>query len=103
MIDVIVFDLGGVIVNVNFDSPLGLLFDNSRTLNNTIKDKSDISRLLKKFETGKISTLEFYERIIDTLGVKLSFNEFKKVSIEAIKTGDNGINKSSILFQENIN
>ena len=62
MIDVIVFDLGGVIVNVNFDSPLGKLFDNSGTVSNTLKDESDFSSLLRQYETGKISAVDFIKK-----------------------------------------
>lgn len=91
MIDVIVFDLGGVIVNVNFGSPLGILFDNSRSQSDIIKDKSKFSILLQDYETGNISAVKFHEKIIDHLGIKLSFDEFKNLSNEAIEAGDDGI------------
>ncbi len=91
MIDVIVFDLGGVIVNVNFKSPLGKLFDNSGTLSNTVKDESDFSSLLRHYEMGKISAVDFYRKIIDHLEFELSFDEFKSASNEAIEAGDDGI------------
>ena len=91
MIDVIVFDLGGVIVNVNFESPMGMLFDNSGMLGNTFKDKSDFSSLLHYFETGKISAIDFHERILDHLGIEISFDEFKSLSNDAIEAGDDGI------------
>lgn len=93
MIEVIVFDLGGVVVNVNLDTPLGMLFDNSRMFNDNTKDKSALSRLMRKFETGNISTIKFHERITGHLGLELSFDEFKKVSNESIEAGDIGINK----------
>lgn len=91
MIDVIVFDLGGVIVNVNFGSPLGKLFDNSGTVSNTSKDKSDFMSLLQQYETGKISALDFHDQIRDHLEIKLSFDEFITASNEAIEAGDDGI------------
>ena len=91
MIDVIVFDLGGVIVNVNFGSPLGMLFDNSGTVRNTFKDKSDFMSLLRQYETGKISAAAFHERIGDYLETELSFDEFNSASNEAIEAGDDGI------------
>ena len=91
MIDVIVFDLGGVIVNVNFDSPLGKLFDNSGTVSNTLKDESDFSSLLRQYETGKISAVDFHKKIVGHLEIKLSFDEFESVSNDAIEAGDDGI------------
>lgn len=93
MIEVIVFDLGGVVVNVNLDTPLGMLFDNSRMFNDNTKDKSALSGLMRKFETGNISTIKFHERIAGHLGLNLSIDEFKKVSNDAIEIGDIGINK----------
>ena len=91
MIEIIVFDLGGVIVNVNFKSPLGMLFDNSGKVRNTFKDKSDFSSLLRQYETGKISAAAFHERIGDYLETELSFDEFNSASNEAIEAGDDGI------------
>ena len=91
MIEIIVFDLGGVIVNVNFDSPLGMLFDNSGTPGNTFKNKSDFSSLLRQYETGKISAVNFHERITDHLEIELSFDEFKSASNNAIEAGDDGM------------
>ncbi len=91
MIEIIVFDLGGVIVNVNFKSPFGMLFDNAGTVSNTFKDKPDFSSLLRQYETGKISAVDFHERIIDHLKIEQSFDEFKSASNEAIEPGDDGI------------
>ena len=91
MIDIIVFDLGGVIVNVNFNSPLGKLFDNSGTVSNTLKEGSDFSSLLRQYETGKISAVDFHKKIIDHLEIELSFDEFESVSNDAIEAGDDGI------------
>ena len=91
MIDVIVFDLGGVIVNVNFGSPLGKLFDNSGTVSNTLKDGSDFSSLLLQYETGKISAVDFHDQIRDHLETELSFDEFISISNDAIESADDGI------------
>ena len=91
MIDVIVFDLGGVIVNGNFKSPLGMLFDNSGTVINKTKDKSNFSNLLRFYDMGKISVADFHEKINDHLDIELSFDEFISASNEAIEAGDDGI------------
>ena len=92
MIEVIVFDLGGVVVNVNLDTPLGVLFDNSGKLQNTFNGKTDFAGLLQNFETGKLSALNFHEKIVDHLGIELSFDEFISLSNDAIEAGDDGIN-----------
>lgn len=91
MIEVIVFDLGGVIVNVNFKSPLGMLFDNSGAESNTFKDKSNFSKLLRQYDMGIISAVDFHEKIIDHLDIELSFDEFIRASNDAIEAGDDGI------------
>ena len=91
MIEVIVFDLGGVIVNVNFKSPLGMLFDNSGTVSNKTKDKSNFSNLLRFYDMGKISVADFHEKINDHLDIELSFDEFIRASNDAIEAGDDGI------------
>lgn len=91
LIEVIVFDLGGVIVNVNFKSPLGILFDNSGTPGNTIKDNSNISKLMRQYDRGEINAEDFHVKIIEHLGIELSFDEFKRASNEAIEKGDDGI------------
>ena len=93
MIEVIVFDLGGVIVNVNFKSPLGMLFDNSGTVSNKTKDKSNFSNLLRFYDMGKISVADFHEKINDHLDIELSFDEFISASNEAIESGDDVIEK----------
>ncbi|TFB11421.1 HAD family phosphatase [Candidatus Marinimicrobia bacterium MT.SAG.2] len=91
MIEVIVFDLGGVIVNVNFKSPLGKLFDNSGAVSNTSKDESNFSKLLRQYDMGIISAGDFHEKIIDHLDIELSFDEFIRASNDAIEAGDDGI------------
>lgn len=91
MIDVIVFDLGGVLVNVNFESRLGMLFDNSKSSRNTLRDKAGFLALLRHYETGKISAVDFHERLIDLLGIDLTFDEFVIASNDAIESGDDGI------------
>lgn len=92
MIEVIVFDLGGVVVNVNLNTPLGVLFDNSGKLQNTFNGKTDFTGLLQNFETGKLSALNFHEKIVNHLGIELSFDEFISLSNDAIEAGDDGIN-----------
>ena len=91
LIEVIVFDLGGVIVNVNFKSPLGVLFDNSGAPGNTIRNDSNISKLTRQYDKGEISAEDFHQKIIKHLGIELSFDEFRRASNEAIEPGDSGM------------
>lgn len=101
MIEVIVFDLGGVIVNVNFKPPLGILFDNSGVPNSTLKANSNIAKLLQNYDTGKVSAPEFHEKIIDHLGIEMSFDDFKRASNEAIEPGEDGIEDIVISLSKN--
>ena len=91
MIEVVVFDLGGVIVNVNFNSALGMLFDNSGKLNTALPNYPSISKLMQEYATGKIGAPDFHERLVDHLGLELSFDDFITSSNEAIEPGDDGI------------
>ena len=91
MIEVIVFDLGGVIVNVNFKSLLGMLFDNSGTASSRTKERSNFSNLLRRYDMGRISVADFHEKISDYLDFELSFDDFVSSSNEAIEAGDAGI------------
>ena len=55
MIAVIVFDLGGVIVNVNFNSALGMLFDNSGKLNTALPNYPSISNLMQSMRPARLA------------------------------------------------
>ena len=91
MIKVIVFDLGGVIVNVKNESetPLYSLFTNYPGGNNT-EDLLN-SGLLRGFETGRISVEEFFEEVGGLLNLEISLDDFKRGLNKMIDPGNTGI------------
>ena len=91
MIKVMVFDLGGVIVNVKNESetPSYSLFTNNPGGNKT-KSPTNFG-LLKDFETGRISVEEFFEKVKKLSNLKMSLDEFKRGLNNMIGPGDESI------------
>ena len=91
MIKVMVFDLGGVIVNVKNESetPLYSLFTNNPGGNKT--KSPTIFGLLKDFETGRISVEEFFEKVKKLSNLKISLDAFKRSLNNMIGPGDESI------------
>ena len=73
----IIFDLGGVILNINYQ----LTIDAFKKLGfNDFDDfytQKKQSRLFNKFETGKLSILDFYKYIKENCPTKINNNEIK--------------------------
>ena len=91
MIKVIVFDLGGVIVNVKNESetPLYSLFTNYPGGNNT--EGLLNSGLLRGFETGRISVEEFFTEVSNLSNLEISLDDFKRGLNNMIGPGDESI------------
>lgn len=75
----IIFDLGGVLYSLDFDT----LWDGfRRTCSKTISEIQETlygDGLLISYECGKISSMEYYEAIIHGLESKMSFTDFKAI------------------------
>jgi len=74
----ILFDLGKVLLD--FDKEI--ILDGFRRATNLSEDEIQEGLWLYVhlgFETGNISSQEFYERVRDTLSLKMSFDEFRNV------------------------
>lgn len=91
LIKVIVFDLGGMIVNVKNESetPLYSLFTNYPGGNNT--EGLLNFRLLRGFETGRISVEEFFKEVSRLLNLEMSLDDFKRSLNNMIGSGDGSI------------
>ena len=78
MIKTIIFDLGSVIVNVNWDNFYKkAAVKSNKPLHDIKKYCENPSKARRDFEVGKISSKEFYNKITNDLGLKMSFKEFK--------------------------
>lgn len=77
MIKAIIFDLGNVIVKVNRTDLYKEWAENSGKTAKEVMEYYSNSRLRTDFEKGRMNPNEFYEKIAQELGLKMSFREFK--------------------------
>ena len=77
MVDVIIFDLGNVIVKVNRSIFLQKLANNSDKSLKQISDYYEETMPISQFESGKLKPRDFYMRISADLGLRMDFDEFK--------------------------
>jgi len=82
MIDTIIFDLGNVIVNYDFNIALNRLFENSEKDKNYIIKVIHNYGLIKKFDKGELSEIEFYEKVKNDLQLNINFEKFKTIWAE---------------------
>ena len=78
MIKTIIFDLGGVIVNVDKTGQYKKFSTDSNKTVSSIEEYMDTSCLKKSFEKGRLSTAQFYSEISRELNLRMSFKNFKK-------------------------
>ena len=78
MIKTIIFDLGNVIVNVDWKNFYKRIAEDSGRTLDYIKKYHQNSADRKNFEKGKIDSVEFYRRVAEDLSLRMSFGEFKK-------------------------
>ncbi len=82
MIKTLAFDLGGVIVDFTHRSITQKFSDISGLSDSEIFDFIFNSGIEKLYDTGKISTAEFYEKVKTFLKTGMSFEEFRKIWTE---------------------
>lgn len=78
MIKAIIFDLGGVIVNVDKTGQYKKFSADSNKPFSFVKDYLDTSHLKESFEKGRLNTAQFYSEISRELNLKMDFKNFKK-------------------------
>ncbi|WP_159567207.1 glucose-1-phosphatase [Budvicia diplopodorum] len=71
-----IFDLGNVIVDIDFKRALGVWSNLSGTPLATLAEHFVMGQSFEQHERGEISDEEFAERVCDELGVALSFEQF---------------------------
>lgn len=79
MIKTFIFDLGKVIVSYDHDRGLQILEEHCGISVNDLRPKIYASVELNLYQTGRISSMEFYEHLKNILGFKFDFEEFARI------------------------
>ncbi len=78
-VKVFFYDIGGVLVKLIMDKAFEKFsLASGKTVQDMRKIFSDLD-ICRSYETGEMSSQEFYRKISDLTGVKMSFEEFAKV------------------------
>lgn len=75
-ITAIIFDLGGVLLNIDYNAPVRAFAEFGVTGFDTFYSKAKQSRLFDDFETGKISPSEFRNAIRKQTGLTINDEDF---------------------------
>lgn len=78
MIKAVIFDLGNVIVNVNYELMFRRFASKSSKSKEFIESYYNNSQTRKSFEMGKVNDLELYKKMTKDLDIKINFSQFKK-------------------------
>lgn len=79
MIKTFIFDLGKVIVPYDHDRGLQILEEHCGISVDNLRPKIYASEKLNLYQTGKISSIEFYEHLKTILGFQFDFTEFVRI------------------------
>lgn len=71
-----IFDLGNVIVDIDFKRVLGVWSSLSGTPLATLSERFTMGDVFQQHERGEISDEEFAESLCDEMGISLSFEQF---------------------------
>jgi len=79
MVKALLFDLGRVLVNVDFDMGYSRMAALSGLTLEEVRDRLQASRLAYAFESGLMPSSEFASRVSELMGVSPSFEEFAEI------------------------
>ena len=79
MIRALLFDLGNVLVGLDFDRAYRAAAKQGPYSPDEIRARLRDARIADPFERGEMSSQEFYRRCIDLLGLELSFDRFSEL------------------------
>ena len=79
MVKALIFDLGRVLVNVDYEVGYSRMAALSGLSREEIRDRLQSSRLAYAFESGLMPSREFAARVSELLGVSPSFEEFAEI------------------------
>lgn len=79
MIQALIFDLGDVIVGLDFDRAYRAVGRLTGLAKPAIQEKIVRADLAVRYETGEISSAEFHEQFCEAVGLHLSYEEFAQL------------------------
>ncbi len=79
MIKALLFDLGRVLINVDFEMGYSRMAALSGLRIDEVRDRLESSRLAYAFESGLMPSSEFAARVSELMGVSPSFEEFSEI------------------------
>ena len=79
MIETLLFDLGDVLVGLEFDRAYRAASEISRYTPDEIREKLREARLAEPYEHGQMSSQEFHRRCVELLGLDLEFDQFAEL------------------------
>ncbi len=78
-IDAVIFDLGRVIVDIDFSRSLFRLFRDFEQPSESILQQLMADDLINRYNTGRIQPQEFYEAVKQKFDLDIDFSEFKNL------------------------
>jgi glucose-1-phosphatase len=79
MIQTVIFDLGGVIVPLDFPLAYKRLAAISRFTVEEIPDRIRSTDVVVRYESGKVSSVDFHRELSDVLSLDIAFKEFTDI------------------------
>ena len=78
MIEILLFDIGGVVIDIDFERSFKKWSTHSGVPVESIKSGFSHGQVYEQHERGGIGSIEFYRHVTDRLEMELSFEQFKE-------------------------
>ena len=78
MIEVLLFDLGGVVIDIDFERTFRKWSIHSGVPFETIQSGFSHDQVYEQHERGEIGSIEFHQHISEGIGMELSFEQFEE-------------------------
>ena len=78
MIEILLFDIGGVVIDIDFERSFKKWSTHSGVPIESIKSGFSHDRVYEQHERGEIGSIEFYRHVTEHIEMELSFEQFKE-------------------------
>jgi glucose-1-phosphatase len=103
LINTVLFDLGGVVLDVDFNRVFKSLSDYSQSNMQEIKERFSFDTAYEKFERGEIDSEGYFQSLRDSLKINISDDEFIKSWNNIFRNEIQGINELLVNIKPEIN
>ena len=86
-VKVLVFDLGNVLLPFDWERSIRALHEYGYNVPRALEKVIDAG-VMVPYEKGEVTTAEFYQRVIEALGVEISLSDFKRLFSDIFTTND---------------